>query len=117
MIPHTLRIPLRRLLMSLCRCQQIMEYHYKPVDAEVDDIVFSEYSFGDRVLRLAHFVVLPNNIRLEVSHVEGIYAYSVMRIEPDGDRDYYLLQETLQDVANIINSVLRESMDRCHEEV
>ena len=110
MIPHTLRIPLRRLLMLLCRCQQIMEYHYKPVEAEVsvDDIVFSEYSFDDRVLRLAHFVVISNNIRLEVSHVPSVEAYSVMRIEPDGDRDYYFLQNTLRDVANIINAVLRE---------
>jgi len=87
-----------------------MDYHYEPVEAEisVDDIVFSDHSFGDRVLRLAHFVVLPKNIRLEVSHLPRVEAYSIMRIEPDGGRDYYFLQNTLQDVANIINAVLRE---------
>lgn len=80
-----------------------MDYKRVETMLSADDIVFSEHVFGDRVLWLAHFVVM--GIRLEVSHMMSVSAYSIMRIEPDGSRDYYL-QHSLQDVANVINTFL-----------
>lgn len=84
-------------------------YRYTEVASQVSsqDIVFSNFEFENRTLRLAHFI-LPDGLRLEVSET-SIGVYSVMRIEKDGDRDWYFLQESLDNVASIINHCLSEA--------
>lgn len=88
-------------------------YIYTPVSAAItaDDILFHEYRLADgRKLRLAHFI-LSDGLRLEVSeirHYPDAHHYSVMRIEKDDSRDWYLLQESKNNVADIINQCFNQ---------
>lgn len=90
-------------------------YDYRPITGDLQDVHFQSYRFvrHNACLSLAHFA-LPTGLRLEVSRVDvmGAQYYSVMRIERNGDRDYYCMQRSMSELVRLLHFIRKEESEQ-----
>lgn len=87
-------------------------YHYQPIHPHLRHIQFIRYQSPDansmRDLYLAHFL-LPSGLRIEISRItnpiNSDIRYSVMRIETDGTKDWYMLMDRIATVVQLLHSI------------
>lgn len=96
--------------MNICTEGKEDNYVYIPIDYQLSEVIFRKYYIGElshrRYLYLAHFI-LPSGLRLEISRM-STGEFSVMRIETDDSRDWYLIQRNMSSLVQLLHYIRNE---------